>query len=588
MSISNSFSVMCYNVAGLPGFLSSGDPSTYSVDMGKRIGGWDIVNVQEDFNYHAALYSQNSHEYRTPTSGGVPFGSGLNTLSHLPFSSMNGLERVKWKECSNFESADCMTPKGFTFVEVILADGVSIDVYNVHTDAGSKEADLKARASNLAQLGDYISDRSAGNAVIVMGDTNTRYTREHDTIREFAENARLTDGWVEFVRNGTPPEKGAPALSCNNDTMSNECEVVDKILYRGNNYIKLKLDKWNNENAAFLGSNGTPLSDHPPISSTFSWSLNPVLSLGKAVGGPHGNRFSDLGSVVEGQTIRSITLRFGKRCHGIELKISAPTEQTFTHGGSGGDLNTLNLSEGEYITSMEAHWGKRKGRTRIFHLSFTTNTGKSVSGGSTTDEKMTMTAPEGFQLGGFHGRDGDEIDLLGPIWTKIAEDSATQQEQYSPGTVVPATPEEPIQLSESFGGPHGTTFSDRNLVSAGQTIGSITLYTGERCHGLELEITAPTAQKLTHGGSGGTLKTLILSPDEYITSMEVHWGKHKGRTRVFYLGFTTSAGNSVDGGTTRADKQTVTAPKGYQLGGFFGLQGDEIDSIGAIWTKIAA
>ncbi|KAG7397084.1 hypothetical protein PHYBOEH_001298 [Phytophthora boehmeriae] len=231
MAATNTFSVMCYNVAGLPGFLSSGDPSSYSVDMGRRIGDWDIVNVQEDFNYHADLYSENKHQHRTATSGGVPFGSGLNTLSHFPFSNITNLERIKWDDCSNFDSADCMAPKGFTFIEVQLADGVTVDVYNVHTDAGTTDADQQARASNLAQLSNFIAANSAGNAVIVMGDTNTRYTRELDTIREFIEGQKLTDGWVQSVRHGTPPEKGAEAIKCETATMTNECEVVDKIMY---------------------------------------------------------------------------------------------------------------------------------------------------------------------------------------------------------------------------------------------------------------------------------------------------------------------------------------------------------------------
>ncbi|KAH7469235.1 hypothetical protein PRIC2_013677 [Phytophthora ramorum] len=200
--------------------------------MGKRIGDWDIVNVQEDFNYHAKLYSENKHEYRTSTSGGVPFGSGLNTLSHLPFTNITNLERIKWDECSNFDNADCMTPKGFTMVEIQLADGVTIDVYNLHTDAGVTDADQKARASNLAQVSDFITANSADNAVIVMGDTNTRYTRELDTIREFIEGQKLTDGWVQSIRNGAPPEKGSEAIKCETATMTNDCEVVDKIMFR--------------------------------------------------------------------------------------------------------------------------------------------------------------------------------------------------------------------------------------------------------------------------------------------------------------------------------------------------------------------
>jgi hypothetical protein len=37
----------------------------------------------KDFNYHATLYANDNHTFRTATSGGVPFGSGLNTLSNF-------------------------------------------------------------------------------------------------------------------------------------------------------------------------------------------------------------------------------------------------------------------------------------------------------------------------------------------------------------------------------------------------------------------------------------------------------------------------------------------------------------------------
>ncbi|KAG6966157.1 hypothetical protein JG688_00006880 [Phytophthora aleatoria] len=397
MTTPNTFSVMCYNVAGLPAMISSGNPSVYSVDMGKRIGDWDIVNVQEDFNYHAKLYSENKHEHRTPTSGGVPFGSGLNTLSHLPFTSITNLQRVKWNECSNFDNADCMTPKGFTLVEVQLADGVTIDIYNLHTDAGVTDADQKARASNLQQLSNFMTETSADNAVIVFGDTNTRYTRERDTIREFIGGQKLTDAWV-----------------------------VDKIMYRGSNYIKLTLDKWNNENAAFLGADGSPLSDHPPISSTFSWTLSPDIHVSNAVGGPHGTHFTDVGLATANQKVSSVTIHAGERAHGVTLEVSGPTESTLAHGSTGGTPQKLAFESDEVIISMEAHWGKKGGRTRIFYLKFSTNSGRWVEGGSMTDATATMAAPEGYQIGGFHGRAAEEIDLLGVIFVKVA--TSTHQE----------------------------------------------------------------------------------------------------------------------------------------------------------------
>ncbi|GMF44047.1 unnamed protein product [Phytophthora fragariaefolia] len=422
----NRFSVLCYNVAGLPQLLSSGNPQANTLEMGKRISDWDIVNVQEDFNYHAYLYKQSTQKYRTATSGGVPIGSGLNTLSHLPFSTL-GIERTKWAECSNDESADCMTPKGFTLQGVQLAEGVVIDVYNLHADAGGSKNDLKTRAANLQQLSDYITENSGGNAVIVMGDTNTRYTRSDDKIAEFVAGQNLTDGWVEYVRKGVAPEKGADPILCDATNMTNECEVVDKIMYRGNKYITLKLEKWNNENEAFLDTNGTQLSDHPPISSTYSWSQNPDFNLSSAYGGPHGSFFSDIALVEPGQTVSSVTIRSDRRVDAVTLDVSNPTESTLSHGGTGGTPKRLALRSGECITSMEIHWGKKEEHTYIFYLKLSTSKGQAIAGGTPTDEKAKVSAPKGYQLSGFYGRaDDDGIAGLGAIFTKIYSDGADQ------------------------------------------------------------------------------------------------------------------------------------------------------------------
>ena len=52
-----------------------------------------------------------------------------------------------------------------------------VDFYNLHTNAGTNDGDEASRADNLDQLTAFIRSHSAGNAVVVMGDTNTRYTR---------------------------------------------------------------------------------------------------------------------------------------------------------------------------------------------------------------------------------------------------------------------------------------------------------------------------------------------------------------------------------------------------------------------------
>ncbi|WP_037666370.1 endonuclease/exonuclease/phosphatase family protein, partial [Streptomyces afghaniensis] len=82
--------------------------------------------------------------------------------------------------------------KGFSLARLRLAEGAFVDLYNVHTNADSTDDALAARRANVEQLSDFIQANSAGNAVIVMGDTNTRYTRTGDNIRTLLSENGLT------------------------------------------------------------------------------------------------------------------------------------------------------------------------------------------------------------------------------------------------------------------------------------------------------------------------------------------------------------------------------------------------------------
>lgn len=136
---SGTFSFLTYNVAGLPPIFNDngvpGDKGINSNIIGTKLseGDYDVVHLQEDFNYHAYIYATNDHPYRTPTTGGVPFGSGLNTIANYPWGS--SFKQVKWSKC-NLNSGDCLTPKGFSYMVVQIAPGVEIDFFNLHGDAG--------------------------------------------------------------------------------------------------------------------------------------------------------------------------------------------------------------------------------------------------------------------------------------------------------------------------------------------------------------------------------------------------------------------------------------------------------------------
>lgn len=375
------------------------------------------MHVEEDFNYHSYLYAgDTAHAYRTPTSGGAAIGSGLNTLSKLPYDT-DDFERVRWNSCQ-YDSGDCLTPKGFTFMRERLAEGVYVDFYNLHTNAGTNDGDLASRADNLNQLTSFINAHSAGNAVVVMGDTNTRYTRSGDTIAEFAAANGLTDAWVKLIRGGTPPAKGSDALVCDQTgtTVPNTCEVVDKILYRGSKLVSLDATSYNNEHAKFLTDAGLMLSDHDPVAVGFSWSRNADFQLSDQYGGPHGDYYNDIDAVPAGARPVSLSLRSGSRVDSVGLTLD--NGKVLTHGGTGGTASSLTLGSGEYVTSAQLCQGDKDGHTRIFYAKFSTNLGRTLAGGSTTSDCVTRTAPSGWQLAGFHGRAADEIDKLGLIYTK--------------------------------------------------------------------------------------------------------------------------------------------------------------------------
>ncbi|GGK79364.1 jacalin-like lectin [Streptomyces flaveus] len=408
---SGTFNVLAYNVAGLPEGLSSGNPAKNTPLISPRLGAYDIVNVQEDFNYHAALYAGDDHPHRTATSGGVPFGDGLNTLSDYAFDDF---QRVKWNKCTG---TNCLTPKGFSLARVRLAEGVFVDLYNVHTNADSTDDALAARRANISQLSDFIKANSAGNAVIVMGDTNTRYTRAGDNIRTLVNENGLSDPWVDLVRGGNAPAQGSEALVCPQTAPTNDCEVVDKVLYRGSDLVDLDATRYNNEWSKFLDEAGGNLSDHFPHTVDFSWTLPSNLRASEFFGGPHGTAFNDADDLPATPAPRTLTLRGNARLDAVSLTHDSGT--SLTHGGTGGTAKSLTLAADEHLTSVKLSSAQKDGHTRIFSAAFTTDKSRTLASGSPTSSTVTYTAPSGWQIVGFAGRAGTEIDKLGVLYAPI-------------------------------------------------------------------------------------------------------------------------------------------------------------------------
>ncbi|PKY04663.1 hypothetical protein P168DRAFT_267264 [Aspergillus campestris IBT 28561] len=415
---SPTLNVLSQNVAGLPAFLNpngEGDKTANSHELGRRFAqyNYDVIHVQEDFNYHAAIYESDgdAHPYRTATSGGAGIGSGLNTLARYPWVDF---ERVKWETCSEASGADCLTPKGYTRMRMRVEEGVYVDFYNLHADAGSEEKDVAARSANLQQVADAIGTDSVGNAVIVFGDTNARYTSSGESVRAFTQEQGMKDPWVDLVLGGEEPVQGTPARKCDSPTKNQTCEVVDKIFYRGSRTINLSATSWRYEDDRYL-QDGKLLSDHNPIAANFTWERSESLRQSDLFGGPHGSWFNDLASLPTKATKPArISLRGEERVDSVGVTLSSG--ERFTHGGSGGKLDELQLEEDEFWTQATLCQGKKNDHNRIFYLRADTTAGRTVSAGEETDDCQSFEAAEGWQIVGFFGQDGEEVDQLGFIY----------------------------------------------------------------------------------------------------------------------------------------------------------------------------
>lgn len=204
-------SAVNFNVAGLPFAVGYG----FNASSNQKFSGqylsqdkFDIVAVQEDFNYHQNLIdNMNGFAYATNHTGGVPGGDGLNIFTKD--KPIYNETRVAWKDASGIlsDGSDELTPKGFVYTVIDIGNGIYVDFYNLHADAYSGEGSVKARSSQYKQLAEFIKARSAEHdrPVIVTGDFNNHmHVHEDDgaLYNTLYVECGLKDAWIEYHNNG--------------------------------------------------------------------------------------------------------------------------------------------------------------------------------------------------------------------------------------------------------------------------------------------------------------------------------------------------------------------------------------------------
>lgn len=243
-------SVLSYNVAGLPQALSSSDPETNTPLISPLLNAYDLVLVQEDFWYHAALAAAVTLPYQSEPMLAEPslarMGDGLNRFSRFAFAA--ALERVTWVECNGITSNanDCLTTKGFSYARHALDPWHEVGVYNLHMDAGRDPGDAEARDAQVTQLVAHIAGQAPDLALIVGGDTNLKTEDEADAVilRRLIEESGLSDT--------------CRTLGCGDP------DRIDRVLLRDGGRVKLTPLRWSLA-PEFVDAQGAPLSDHEAV-----------------------------------------------------------------------------------------------------------------------------------------------------------------------------------------------------------------------------------------------------------------------------------------------------------------------------------
>lgn len=281
------FSVLTYNIAGLPQGISSSNPESNIPRISPLLNDYDVVLTQEDFdwwmpiaavldfaNYHSRLRADVIHPYRTarhpgpaavgvnPSARPLLVGDGIGVLSTYPLIE----ERVAaWHGCFGGllppGAGDCLAMKGFRMVRMVLGDGAEVDVYSLHAEAGGTTRDQELQVENYVQLAEAVEAWSAGRAVVIGGDTNLH-------IGEHADGADGADAviWSAFLERLGLADVCAE-LDCEHPTS------IDKIAYRSGGGLDLVPRSIDQPTDRFRRSSGAPLSDHPPVVAEFDWDL---------------------------------------------------------------------------------------------------------------------------------------------------------------------------------------------------------------------------------------------------------------------------------------------------------------------------
>ncbi|MCR5130445.1 MAG: dockerin type I repeat-containing protein [Prevotella sp.] len=289
------FNVTALNVDGLPQKILSfievnadgpGSDGTKLISQYLAKKNYDFIGVSEDFNYHGSLMTALDDNYDSGTvratlslgNLSIPFDTdGLNLIWKTSKTAASNESWTRWTSTTSTDGNQYVK-KGFRHYDMTIDGSIVIDVYVLHMDAGDA---VDSRQAQWSQLAEAINSADSSRPKLVIGDTNSRWTREDIKTYFFDKLSGFTakDAWVELRREGIYPTTDMNDLADQTFPSSfGTYEVVDKILYlnpTAENTLQLlpkgyRLEQDYTYSTVDGSDNTAALGDHRPLVVDFS------------------------------------------------------------------------------------------------------------------------------------------------------------------------------------------------------------------------------------------------------------------------------------------------------------------------------
>lgn len=189
-------------------------------------------------------------------------------------------------------------------------------------------------------------------------------------------------------------------ISCQKDEIKEEVGNTQKLpSYDDTNSLSVEWESFPKEL-----KNAIPLEENVTESSgkAYSYSIGPF-------GGNGGSAFSV--NPPSGTRIHAIAMRTGSRVDKLIVYYKSPSGTIYTgvdRGGNGGTYYLHFFSSDEYIKRISGRSGSRLDKLTIY-----TNKKTFTHGGNGGSYFNASIPPSGFEILGFYGRSGSNIDRIG-------------------------------------------------------------------------------------------------------------------------------------------------------------------------------